>query len=451
MAVLAALLAAQALAVDATWVGGSGNWDIAGVNNNWVTNGVVGWDPDANADSQGDGTDDVILAGTNGATITLNIEYYRAWNFLRSVVITATNTFYVNRNNDKACTVTNWGTLQYNPSMQLPGTVYNTGRVIGVRASTINSIGGGTVEIPAGTSFAGHWDGVPTLIGGTFTNNGTFYATSQAEGGHPRLLMLTNVTAVNNGLMLLSCTANYSGANRVLLAGTTTCEHNGSIAITNLSTSSGDTFFIVYGNATLTTASNSAISVARSAAGSGNDAYLGLEASAIPFTNNGAIAIANSAAGSGSAQLRSSRDVVNAGRLAVGGTNASVVMSGGATLTVAGGGILEPGLTNAVGTMSVTGNVTLATGAICRWDYLNATGDLVNVAGTLTLPAAATVSVTSLGGDLPDPAVVMRADAIAGTTDLSGWSVQGLIGYRCKVRNNEVWVFKASGTVILLR
>jgi autotransporter-associated beta strand protein len=97
--------------------------------------------------------------------------------------------------------------------------------------------------------------------------------------------------------------------------------------------------------------------------------------------------------------------------------------------TVAGNvivqGRLAPGGTNAVGALQISANLTLQSGAVLDWDYTPAAADVVTVGGTLTLPATATVSITTTN-QLPARTVLFTAPAginINGASDLSGWTL----------------------------
>ena len=124
--------------------------------------------------------------------------------------------------------------------------------------------------------------------------------------------------------------------------------------------------------------------------------------------------------------------------------------------TVAGNvilqGALAPGGTNAVGALRVTSALTLQSGAALKWDHNGATADVVNVSGTLTLPANATVNVSGTGS-LPARAVLFTAPVIniSGASDLSGWTVTGPgIGgnSRAMVTGTEVLLVTSQGTLV---
>ncbi len=97
-------------------------------------------------------------------------------------------------------------------------------------------------------------------------------------------------------------------------------------------------------------------------------------------------------------------------------------------VTVDAGATLTPG--NSVGTLTVNGNLVFADGAGYDWEYNPTSSDLVVVNGTLTLGDTASIQVTGLDGALaPTSLVLFQANALAGATDLSGWTISGLPSY----------------------
>jgi hypothetical protein len=129
----------------------------------------------------------------------------------------------------------------------------------------------------------------------------------------------------------------------------------------------------------------------------------------------------------------------------LGGTG-TINLLAGRQVTVSGS--MAPGNAG-VGTLTVNGAVTLASGAGYAWQYLNGAGDLVDVNGTLTLPATATVTVSQVSGNLPATPTLFTADTLAGATDLSGWTVNGLTGGKAQIQGTSVILKIGSrGTVI---
>ncbi len=118
-------------------------------------------------------------------------------------------------------------------------------------------------------------------------------------------------------------------------------------------------------------------------------------------------------------------------------------------VTVAGG-TLAPGVPGASGTLTVAGNLTLQNGSKIQWDGDGEAADRVAVAGTLTLPAAATVVMTSPAGlTLPAEIVLFQAGTLAGETAISGWSVTP--PYRAARLGATVVLRRPTGTVVAIR
>lgn len=204
------------------------------------------------------------------------------------------------------------------------------------------------------------------------------------------------------------------------------------------------------------------------------------------FQNDGTITINSLMNSTDTAQFRSTFAATNAGNIVVQGPKSSILMTNqtliqtSGTLTVKDGGsivvsnltinggtltgdgsvtgavvvsaasILAPG-TNSVGMLSITGGVTFAENAVYNWEYGNATGDLVSVAGNLTLPASATVNVTG-SGIFPATATLFTATTLDGAPTLN-WTVNGVSGYSAKIQNNSVVLYRSltsSGLVITI-
>jgi autotransporter-associated beta strand protein len=125
----------------------------------------------------------------------------------------------------------------------------------------------------------------------------------------------------------------------------------------------------------------------------------------------------------------------------------------GGAVSMAATATLEPGSAG-VGTLTVTGAVTLAEGAVYKWECQNGVGDLVALtgpSGTLTLPSVATVQVSRIAGDMPSPATLFTAAALAGAADLSGWTVKGLAGGKAQIQGTSVILKSVVGTVVTIR
>jgi len=135
----------------------------------------------------------------------------------------------------------------------------------------------------------------------------------------------------------------------------------------------------------------------------------------------------------------------------LGGTGTLHIATGFA-LIIEDGGMLAPG-NEAVGTFTVNGDVDFQESAVFAWEFENGVGDLVAVNGTLTLPNAATVSVTQVTGDLPAAPTLFSATTLAGATDLSGWTILDLENYQARIEGSDVILFAPPppGSLFLLR
>lgn len=166
----------------------------------------------------------------------------------------------------------------------------------------------------------------------------------------------------------------------------------------------------------------------------------------------GTLNINGTLGGSAGASPCSTVNVFSNGTL--GGTG-TLYLAIGKSVTVAGGGTLAPGNAD-VGTLTVNGAFTLAEGAVYQWDCQAGVGDrvaLTGSGGTLTLPSVATVQVNQGPGSFPSPAILFTATALAGATDLSGWTVSGLSsGGKVEIQGTTV-VLKGgrNGTLLGIR
>ena len=159
--------------------------------------------------------------------------------------------------------------------------------------------------------------------------------------------------------------------------------------------------------------------------------------------------------------------------------DASVAVSSGATLNLNGGshtvgtlagagaiengsitvtGALAPGdVGQATGTLTVRSGLTLAETAALNYDYTQAGADSVQVAGTLTIQGANTVTVTPVGSELPPSRITLFTfGALAGGENLANWSVEapGLKSYDITLNTTETSVYvrlRKIGTLVLLR
>ena len=139
------------------------------------------------------------------------------------------------------------------------------------------------------------------------------------------------------------------------------------------------------------------------------------------------------------------------------GVDTAVLALSGGTHSFADGLVINTnavfalGGTNALGTASVAGNVTLRTGAVLDCDFSAGTNDWAQIAGTLTLPASATLRVRTLDGSFRSAVTVLQATAITGSA--SAWSPAMVNGwkYRAVVSGNQLQLQRAQiGTAILV-
>ena len=125
------------------------------------------------------------------------------------------------------------------------------------------------------------------------------------------------------------------------------------------------------------------------------------------------------------------------------------------TVTVANGGILAAGGTNAMGTLSFSTDLILAEGAVIDWNCSDTTQDVAAVAGTLTLPAVATVNVSRVTGLLPCQGTLFTFGSVTPSSpDLTRWVITGAqANTRVAVRHtpNRVVLATLTGTLIRVR
>jgi len=119
-----------------------------------------------------------------------------------------------------------------------------------------------------------------------------------------------------------------------------------------------------------------------------------------------------------------------------------LVVTNNATLAVGG--------TGAVGAVAIAGNVRLASGAILDVDVGAASNDFAEVSGTVTLPAAATVSLRLSGTELPAQIPVLHAsDGIVGTVEQWGRILVNGVKYRASISGNTLLLKKIAGGTIV--
>jgi hypothetical protein len=135
-------------------------------------------------------------------------------------------------------------------------------------------------------------------------------------------------------------------------------------------------------------------------------------------------------------------------------TNGGVLGGSGSisgNVSVAASSSLDAGASvGGIGTLSITGAVTLASGAGIMCDYNGTTGDTVIVNGTLTLPAAATV--TTAGTVKPSfPITILSSTNLVAPGGVSGWTLAGSLSEEklLIVGNTVVIAERLSGTVLI--
>jgi autotransporter-associated beta strand protein len=133
--------------------------------------------------------------------------------------------------------------------------------------------------------------------------------------------------------------------------------------------------------------------------------------------------------------------------------NQTLAGSGAVTGSVvaAAGSVVSGGSTNDVGSLSLSNDLTLQPGAVIVWNYDvgSGTADAIHVGGTLTLPATATL-IASGTGPFTDGGLVFSAGALAGATDLSGWTCLAPKRMHVAISGNDVFLRESSGTLIMM-
>jgi autotransporter-associated beta strand protein len=117
--------------------------------------------------------------------------------------------------------------------------------------------------------------------------------------------------------------------------------------------------------------------------------------------------------------------------LIAGGFNvlSNQALAGAGTVTgnvnLASGGILSPAGTNTAGTLTLSGDAVISDGTRYNWNYDGGqnTSDTVRVSGNLTLPAMASVNVSSSGALQAKRAALFTYGGTCERTDFSGWII----------------------------
>ncbi len=119
-----------------------------------------------------------------------------------------------------------------------------------------------------------------------------------------------------------------------------------------------------------------------------------------------------------------------------------LVITNNATLAVGGVG--------AIGAVAINGNVRLASGAILDVDVGVATNDFIEVGGTATVPAVATVNLSLSGVERPAQIRVLHAsDGIAGSVEQWGSTLVNGVKYRAFISGDTLLLKKIAGGTIV--
>jgi len=418
---------APALAVDKTWLGGSGSWGTAA---NWTPTGV----PTTGDTADVSGTNGTVVnlltsTGSNGVNITV-----RSGNTLLGDGAEGNN----RQRLGAGATLINQGTIE-NAVIQTANTVTNTGLIqangsakfMNLSASvtfsntgaTVRAVNGGTLNIISNS----------TVSGGTLSIDSTSRLQFFRDNS---TLTLTNVAATNSGTMSLGMNAQASGSSnrnvQTNLSGTTTFDNFGTINLSLVSPagSSSGTYnsqMVVASTATFTNRSAGTLNVLNSGTETAGTTAAFFQMNATGFNNEGTITITTNTNSAGSAQFRAPNvGFSNAGSITVDGPRSAIAMAGqtftqtagslslinGGTMTAGSvlinsgtllgtgtiaapvtiGGVLSPG-SGGIGTLSVTNGVTWNAGNAWKFELgtsaaslaaadTGSTGDLLSLTGT---------------------------------------------------------------------
>ncbi|MEI6647472.1 MAG: autotransporter-associated beta strand repeat-containing protein [bacterium] len=311
----------------------------------------------------------------------------------------------------------------FNIGTKTGGGAYNPSATVNIGSGTgnyLNTANLGVVNVSSNSSGAGTMKGFINIAGNqtTVSMNALTIASSSVAGGTATgaVTVASGVTLTMNGDILRGSTIGtsqpYFGlSNATLRAGA------------NFTVGSGLTTMALPGNLTLDSSTNT-MTIVGNISGSGN----------LTKTGTGGLLIYGAKTGTGAL-------TVSAGYL--GGTN---VWAG----TVTNLAVITAGDTNTVGSLTVS-NLVLAADSTFLWNYDNTNSDVINVTGTLTLPAVATVQVSRVSGKLPSLATLATYNSLAGNSNLQGWKVVGdSVQPRTYVRinNKQVQLVSPTGTLI---
>ena len=354
---------APALAVDRSWLGGSGAW---GTGSNWTPTGV----PTTGDTADVSGTNGTVVSlltttGSSGVGITV-----RSGNTLLGNGTSGQNTQRLGN----GATLTNQGTIE-NALIQTANTVTNTGLIqangagkyMNLSASVTFANTGGTVRAVNG--------GILNVISNATVSNGTLSIDSTSSlqfRGDNRTFTLNNVAATNNGTMTLGMNLNASNDRSVQtnLNSTTTFDNFGTINLSLVSpagSTSGtkNSQMVVASTATFTNRSAGTLNVLNSGTETAGTTAAYFQMNATGFNNEGTIAITTNTNSTGSAQFRApSVGFSNAGSITVDGPRSAIAMAGQTFTQTAGSLSLINGGTMTAGSVLINSGTLLGTGTI---------------------------------------------------------------------------------------
>ncbi|MEI6646777.1 MAG: autotransporter-associated beta strand repeat-containing protein [bacterium] len=331
----------------------------------------------------------------------------------------------------------NWN--QHSVTFQGGGTIqFNTSPGFNAKDATItqNMQPSGTVNLM--TAWTGGANYGPIQSSYTLQNGILNFATSASAGAFQGM-RVGNLFTVNGGTL-----DNTSGAPITLVSSNNSCRIGGSFTFAGSSSMSLGTNSVNLGTVTPTITVN-----------------------ANTFTIGGAITnIAGLAkAGAGTLVLSgnntySGGTTVSSGMLLVeGGITGAVNVVGGLLGgtgsvggTVTNQAIMTAAGTNSIGTLT-TANLVMKENSICVWNYNATTNDVIQVSGSLTLPAVATVAVSRVtSGNLPVRGVLFTgfSSIVTNVGTLSGWVITGAAPRTyAEVQGNQVvLVTRPIGTLL---
>lgn len=143
--------------------------------------------------------------------------------------------------------------------------------------------------------------------------------------------------------------------------------------------------------------------------------------------------------------IYSGATIVSNGTLLVSGAGG---ITGSVVTVVSGAAFGAPGTS-----VARVAGLTLREGAklVCTYDGATRAAGLIDVSGTLTLPAAATLDVSG-GGTLDASQLLISAHDVSGATDLSGWTITGAPkNSRVAVVDRAVKLVVFRGTIVMIQ